>query len=173
MPKNVPAVELAPTPLTVAELVTKLVVMPWPRSVGEREVLFTELEFTSGKPLELENDDFPHQITELGTALGGAVRGSWDTYKQEFLGITLHLYSAQEPRNHAARAGFDELRSQLSQEFGQPKHPWEDEETPPCLWEANGRIITAHLFTHRDSSVMLSVEDAVLASIADDDSISG
>lgn len=160
-------------PQAVAEIVTKLVTVPWPRSTNDREKLFSQLGFTSWKLLELGSDDFPHQITELGTSLGGTLIGSWDTYKQAFLGITFHLYGVQKADHAAALSGLEELRGLLTTAFGEPKHPWDDEEEPPCFWEANGRIITAHLFTRRDSSVMLSVEDADLAAMADDDSISG
>lgn len=168
-----PLLELNPAPGTVVELVRKLVDEPWPRSDEERERLFAHIGFKSGSRYELENEESPHQMTELGISVGGRTLGSWNTYNREFLGVTVHLYSTQESGDPAAQIGFNELRIQFTELFGKPEHPWDNEETPPCIWEANGRTITTHLFRRRDSSVMLSVEDTALAAVAEDESISG
>lgn len=173
MSETDPLLELNPTPGTVVKLVKKLVDEPWPRSDEERENLFAHLGFISGSRYELENEESPHQMNELDIGVGGQVLGSWDTYNCEFLGVTIHLYSTQESGAPAVQSGFNELRIQLTELFGKPEHPWENEETPPCIWEANGRTITTHLFNRRDSTVMLSVEDATLAAVAEADAISG
>lgn len=173
MSETVPSLELIPAPGAVVELVRKLVEEPWPVCDEERENLFTRLGFTSGDRAELENDESPHQITELDMVLGGQPLGSWDTYSGQFLGVTLHLYSTQESGDPGAQSGFHELRIQLTELFGKPGHPWDSEEMPPCIWNANCWTITTHLFDRRDSSVMLSVEHTVLAAVAEADAISG
>ncbi|MFJ6418625.1 hypothetical protein [Paeniglutamicibacter sp. NPDC091659] len=173
MSETDPVLELNPEPGTVVELVKKLLDEPWPRSDEEREILFAHLGFKSGIRYELENEESPHQMTELDIGLGIQVLGSWDTYNQEFLGVTVQLYSTQESGGPAAQSGFNELRIQLSELFGKQDHPWDKEGTPPCIWEASGRTITTYLFNRRDSSVMLSVEDTALAAVAEADSVSG
>ncbi|MCS3491569.1 hypothetical protein M2368_000541 [Arthrobacter sp. JUb119] len=173
MSQTDPSLELIPAPGTVVELVRKLVDEPRPGCDEERENLFARLGFTSGDRSELVNDESPHQITELDVDLGGQPLGSWDTYNGQFLGLTLHLYSTQESGDPGAQSGFHELRIQLTELFGKPEHPWDGEETPPCIWNANGWTITTHLFNRRDSSVMLSVADTALSAVAEADAISG
>lgn len=167
------SLQMHPAPRTVAELVKKLVDAPWPRSDEERGKLFAHLGFKSGNQYKLENDESPHQMTELDICVDADPPGSWDTYNREFLGVTVHLYGTQKPGDPTAQSGFNELRIQFTEIFGEPEHPWDDGETAPCIWEANGRTITTHLFTRRDSSVMLSVEDTALAAVAEADAISG
>ncbi|PCC27730.1 hypothetical protein CQ010_00575 [Arthrobacter sp. MYb211] len=156
----------------MVELVKKLVDEPWPQSDEERENLFAHLGFKSGSQYKLENEESPHQMTELDIGLGGQAPSSWDTYNKEFLGVSVHLYGTQDSEDPAAQSGYNKLRMELTELFGKPDHPWDNEETPPCIWEANGRTIITHLFNRRDSSVMLSVEDSALADIAEADSIS-
>ncbi|MDO5745275.1 MAG: hypothetical protein Q4P23_12485 [Micrococcaceae bacterium] len=172
MSETEPVLELNPSPDSVVEIVKKLVDEPWPRSDEEREILFANLGFKSGSRYELENEESPHQMTDLDIGLGGQTPGSSDTYNKEFLGVSVHLYGTQESGDPAAQSGFNNLRMQLTELFGKPDHPWDNEETPPCIWEANGRTITTHLFNRRDSSVMLSVEDSALAASVEADSIS-
>lgn len=168
-----PVLELNPASGTVVELVKKLVDEPWPRSDEERENLFEHLGFESGSGYELENEESPHQMTEQDICVGGQTLGSWATYNREFLSVTVHLYGTQEPGDPAAQSGFNELRIHLSELFGKPEHPWDNEETSPCIWKANGRTITTHLFNRRDSVVMLSGVDTALAAVAEAYAISG
>lgn len=172
MSETAPSLELNPAPGTVVELVRRLVDEPWPRCDEERDNLFARLGFTSGDRAELEDNESPHQITELDIGLGGHPLGSWDTYNGQFLGVTLHLYSTQESGDPGAQSGFSELRIQFTELFGKPEHPWDSEETPPCIWNANSWTITTHLFNRRDSSVMLSVEGTSLAAVAESDTSS-
>ncbi len=105
-------------------------------------------------------------MIELETNLDGQPHGSWSTYKEQLLGITFFLYGSQEPGAPIAQHGFTELQIELTKLFGKPSHPWDDEESPPCIWECNGRTITTHLFNRRDSVVKFSVEDSALAADA-------
>lgn len=65
------------------------------------------------------------------------------------------------------RPGFDALQAELSELYGAPERPWEDEDQSIRIWRCNGRSITMQLFDRRDSTVMLTVEDLVLASVID------
>ncbi|WP_141392820.1 hypothetical protein [Glutamicibacter sp. BW77] len=172
MPETSSLSELNPVPGTVLELVRKLVDEPWPRCDEERENLFARLGFKSGDRAELENDESPHQITELDMGLDGQPLSTWDTYNGQFLGVTVHLYSTQESCDPATQSGFSELRMRLTELFGIPEHPWDGTKVLPCIWNSNGWTITMHLFDRRDSSVMLSVNDTSVAAIAEADAIS-
>ncbi|MGP5690544.1 hypothetical protein [Glutamicibacter ardleyensis] len=170
MSETEPVLELTPAPDVIVDIVKKMIDKPWPRSDEERENLFAQLGIKSVSRHELKNDASPHQMTGLDIGLDGKIPGSWGTYNNEFLGVSVHLYGTRESGDPGAQSGFIKLRIQLTELFGEPNHPWDIEETPPCIWEANGRTITTHLFNHRDSCVMLSLEDSALAAIAEADS---
>lgn len=89
----------------------------------------------------------------------------WDTYRQQFLSVCTHLYGSLNPQDPVAQYGYEVLQAQLSQLYGAPERPWDDEDQPVCIWNCNGRSITLQLFDRRDSTVMLTVEDLALASI--------
>ncbi len=57
--------------------------------------------------------------------------------------------------------------------YGRPTRPWEDEEVPPSIWKVNSRQIVMHLFTMRDSSLMLSISDEELSAAAESEATHG
>lgn len=173
MPEKTPVPELHPPTTVIADLVQRLVGESWPTSTVERKNLFARLGFSSATLSEVTNHESPFQITALDFGFGELVPGTWDSYKGDFLGVTLHLYGSQQAADPETHRGFNDLRIQLTELFGSPEHPWDDEQAPPCSWQSHGKTITAHLFNRNDSSLMLSVEDTRLAALADDDSLMG
>ncbi|MGO3257314.1 MAG: hypothetical protein ACTIKH_14320, partial [Glutamicibacter ardleyensis] len=96
MSETEPVLELTPAPDMIVDIVKKMVDGPWPRSDEERENLFAQLGIKSGSRHELKTDASTHQMTELDIGLDGKIPGSWDTYNNEFLGVSVHLYGTQE-----------------------------------------------------------------------------
>ncbi|MGO2070101.1 hypothetical protein [Glutamicibacter arilaitensis] len=156
---------LTPDPSAVGVLIQNLVEGLWPQTEAQRVELFERLNFSSGDEIEPDDQNSPHQMTYLDLGLEGKQVSFWDTYRGEFLSVSTHLYGAPDPRDALTQSGFEELKRQLTKLYDAPTHPWEDEEQPPCIWQANGREITLQLFDTRDSTVMLTIENETLARI--------
>ncbi|WP_160318829.1 hypothetical protein [Arthrobacter sp. ERGS1:01] len=103
----------------------------------------------------------------LLTEVPGISFASWDSFRGRFVGVHFHLYSFPEAQAPEARLGHDAVSDILTDLYGQPIRPWEDEEVPPSIWKVNGREIVTHLFTMHESTLMLSVSDEKLATAAD------
>ena len=83
------------------------------------------------------------------------------------MSVHFHLYSFPEAQAPATRLGHDALTAKLAELYGPPIRPWEDQEVPPSIWMVHGREIDTHLFTRRESSLMLSISDEELAQAAE------
>ena len=127
----------------------------------------TDSRAAADDPAGVETWPSPVDIRRLDAPFGGEVYASWTTHSGDFLGIDLQLYSAPRPNDPGTRLGYDRILALLSQELGTPTDAWDDEEIPPRLWEVGRWRILLHLFTLRDSGVMLSVDDAATADRAE------
>ncbi|WP_269937334.1 hypothetical protein [Arthrobacter sp. HY1533] len=163
--------ELIPDPATVAALVAELVEGTWPSSDQERENLFKRLNFKNGERLDHDSDESFSASCTLLTEVPGISFASWDSLRGKFLGVHFHLYAFPEAQAPATRLGHDAVSSRLTDLYGKPIRPWEDEDAPPSIWQANGREIVMHLFTMRDSTLMLSISDEDLAEAAEAEAI--
>ncbi|MGA7207138.1 MAG: hypothetical protein WBX27_21200 [Specibacter sp.] len=159
--------QLVPWPGALVAVVEQLVSCPWPRSDEDRDTLFGQLEFVSGGPFAPNPDESTTKLFALATALPGDVHAGWVSHEGHFLGINLQPYTSMQPDNPATHRGYDEVRSRLTSLYGEATDVWDSEETPPCTWTVNGRVITMHLFSRRHSGMMLSVDDAELGAAAD------
>ncbi|WP_125610542.1 hypothetical protein [Specibacter cremeus] len=164
-----PRADLLPDPAAVVVLVKNLVEGPWPRTEADRVELFQRLKLVSKGAVE-QPAGGPTTLFRMETALHGGVFGSWDSYRERFMGVCVHVYNAPTPRNPDTRRGYDEVRFLLTTLYGEPTEPWHGEKTPPCIWTVNGRRVTIHFFDARDSSVMVSIEDGILADLAEAES---
>lgn len=165
MPTTEPHRDLIPDPSTVAALVAQLVEGIWPASDEEREDLFSRLQLKSGDRLDQHSDG--SASFALSTELPGNVFASWGTYDGKFMSIHFHLYTFLEAEAPAARLGHDAVCGLLTDRYGQPARPWQDEEVPPSIWKVNGRVIDTHFFNRRDSALMLSISDDELSVAAE------
>ena len=166
-----PRSELIPDPATVAALVVQLVEGTWPSSDQERENLFRRLHFKTGERLDRDSDESSTASFTLLTDVPGISFASWDSFLGKFLGVHFHLYAFPEAQASVSLLGHDAVSSSLTDLYGQPIRPWEDEDVPPGIWKSNGREIVTHLFTMRDSTLMLSISDEVLAANAEAEAI--
>ena len=166
-----PRSELIPDPATVAALVAQLVEGTWPSSDQEQETLFRRLHFKTGERLDHASDESSTASFTLFTEVPGIFFASWDSFRGKFLGVHFHLYAFPETQASASLLGHDLVSNNLTDLYGQPIRPWEDEEVPPSIWKANGREIVTHLFTMRDSILMLSISDEVFAADAEAEAI--
>ncbi|MGP5384028.1 hypothetical protein ACTXL8_17935 [Glutamicibacter arilaitensis] len=161
--------ELAPAPSDVISIVHRLVDSRSPKNDSQQEALFAQLGFISRNSQDNPDEQSALRINPLDVGLGSTVLGTWGTYGKDFLDVTLHLYTSTKPESAKTRQGFLQIKNALSNLYGPARHPWEDEQQPPCIWEWNGWTITMHLFNARDSAVMLTVEDTNLAQRIDAD----
>lgn len=166
-----PRSELIPDPATVTALVAQLVEGTWPRSDQERENLFRHLHFNTGERLDHDSDESSTTSFTLLTEVPGISFASWNLFRGKFMSVDFHLYVFPEAEAPATRLGHDAVLSNLTDLYGQPIRPWEDEDVPPSIWKANGREIVTHLFTMRDSTLMLSISDEDLAEAAEAEAI--
>lgn len=158
-------ISLSPVPHNLVPIIQGLVQGSWPKTEVEREALFDALGFVSGTAIDSDDQDSPHQMTSLDLGLPGKISSTWDTYRQQFLSVCTFLYSSRVPQDPVTRSGFAVLQAELSEVYGAPERPWEDEDQSIRIWRCNGRSITLQLFNRRDSTVMLTVEDLALASV--------
>lgn len=162
-----PRTELIPDPAAIAALVAQLVEGTWPSSDEEREVLFQRLCFKSGERLDHGLEGSSTELFTLLTDMPGISFASWSSFHGLFMSVDFHFYPAAEPQALATRLGHDAVSDKLTDLYGRPIRPWGDEEVPPSIWKANSREIVTHLFTMRDSSLMLSVSDEELSVAAE------
>ena len=175
-----PADSLAPDPAQAVQLVLAVTRCAWPATDEAVRDLFAALgvrpaDSDAGadsraaveQPADVETWPSPVDIRRLDAPFGGEVYASWSTHSGDFLGIDLQLYNAPRPNDPETRLGYDRILALLSQELGTPTAAWDDDEIPPRLWEVGRWRIVLHLFTLRDSGVMLSVDDAATADRAE------
>lgn len=162
-----PRSELIPDPATIAAMVAQLVEGTWPSSDQERETLFRHLLFKSGERLDHDSDGSSTASFALLTDLPGISFASWNSYRGRFMSVHFHLYAFPEAQVPATRLGHDAVSGMLTDLYGRPTKPWEDQEVPPSIWKVNKREIVTHLFAMRDSSLMLSISDEELAAAAE------
>ncbi len=163
--------ELIPDPTTVVALVAQLVEGKWPSSDAERETLFRRLRFKSGERLNQDSNRQSTAAFVLLTNLPGISFASWDSLHNRFLGVHFHLYSFPDAHAPATRRGHDTVSGKLTNLYGKSTRPWEDEEAPPSIWKVNNREIVTHLFTMRDSTLLLSISDQELATAAEAEAV--
>lgn len=166
-----PQSELTPGPATVAALVAQLVDGPWPSSDEKRKSLFRRLHFKTGERLDHDSDGSSTASFTLLTDLPGVSFASWDSFRGRFMSVHFHLYSFPDAQAPATRLGHDAVSGKLTDLYGQPTRPWEDEEVPPSIWKVNRREIATHLFTKRDSTLMLSISDEELEAAAEAEAV--
>ena len=162
-----PLSPLVPDPAEIVGLIEKLVAGRWPRSEFDRKALFLELGFTSGASWDdaATASETEHYSLKLGKP--GEFASSWITHNGRFMGISMHLYSSLDTDNPSTRQGFEDFHRQLTALYGEPANPWHDPVVPACVWNVNGRRIVIRFFNLQHSSMMLTIEDAGLASAAE------
>ncbi|POH66365.1 hypothetical protein C3B59_08000 [Cryobacterium zongtaii] len=154
------------TDAAVRDLFATLGVRPVDTGTGTDSDAGTD-DSAAADPAAGETWPSPVDIRCLEMSLGGEVYASWTSHAGDFLGIDLQLYNAPRPNDPGTRLGYDRILALLSQNLGTPTEPWDDEEIPPRRWEVGRWRILLHLFTLRDSGVMLSVDDAATADRAE------
>lgn len=161
-----PRSELIPDPATIAAMVAQLVEGTWPSFEQERETLFRRLLFETGERSDHVSDKSTASIALL-TELPGISFASWSSSHGGFMSGDFHLYSFPEAQLPATLLGHDAGWGTLTDLYGRPTRPWEDQEVAPSIWKVNKREIVTHLFTMRDSLLMLSIFDEELAAAAE------
>lgn len=162
-----PPSELVPTPDDLVAVVAQMVEGQWPVTEDERGAFFKRIGFESGTQIDLGPNSSNVEMFELSTERLGKLSGAWNAYNRKFMGLYFHPYTFAEPNVLATRRGYDEIWLKLTDLFGQPTRPWDDEEVPPSIWKVNGRDIGTHYFNTNHSGVLLSVEDSELAAAAE------
>ncbi len=158
---------LIPEPTAVVELVESMVGGMWPRSDTSRRALFQRLGFVSGARWDDSADKSVTDHFALLTQLPGELSSSWTSHNGRFMGISMQPYTDMMPNNPIARLGYESVRAQLTELYGQPINPWHDPVVQTCIWNTNGRRIIIRFFNLQHSGMILSVFDAGLAAAAD------
>ncbi|WP_218711652.1 hypothetical protein [Arthrobacter sp. BF1] len=163
--------ELIPDPASVAALVAQLVEGTWPSSDEERESFFRRLNFKTGDRVDHDSEGSATASFILLTEIPGVAFASWDSFRGRFIGVHFHLYSFPDAQAPATRLDNDAVSGKLTDLYGPPTRPWEDEEVPPSIWRVNRCEVVTHLFTMRDSTLMLSISDEELAAAAEAEAV--
>lgn len=87
------------------------------------------------------------------------------------MSVHFHLFTFPTAQAPETRLGQDAVSGMLTDLYGPPSRPWKDQEVPPSIWKVNHREIVTHLFTARESSLMLSISDEDLAVAAEAEAI--
>ncbi|MHA7175284.1 hypothetical protein ACX80D_01380 [Arthrobacter sp. Sr24] len=163
-----PTNALNPDPAAIVSLVEKLVEGMWPRSDFDRKAWFERLGFVSGAAWDEASAVPAVAHYSLRTPLaGGEISSSWTSYSGKFLGISMQLYSSMSTDNPSTREGFADIHSQLTARYGEGSNPWHDPVVQACVWNVNGRRIVIRFFNLQHSGVMVSVDDAGLATASE------
>ncbi|MDD0859322.1 hypothetical protein NHF46_19555 [Arthrobacter alpinus] len=163
-----PTSVLNPDPAAVVSLVEKLVEGMWPRSDFDRRVWFERLGFITGAAWDEASAVPAVAHYSLRTPLaGGEISSSWTSYSGRFLGISMQLYSSMSTDNPSTRQGYEGIHSQLTARYGEGNNPWHDPVVQACVWNVNGRRIVIRFFNLQHSGVMVSVDDAGLATASE------
>lgn len=159
---------LNPSPAAVVELVEKLVVGMWPRSDVDRKAWFEKHGLATGAPWDDASAIPAVAHYSLRTPLaGGEVSSSWTSFNGKFLGISMQLYSSMQRDNPSTREGFDGIRQGLTERYGEGHNPWHDPVVQACVWNVNGRRLVIRFFNLQHSGVMVSVDDAGVATASE------
>ncbi len=163
-----PSNALNPDPAAVVSLVEKLVEGMWPRSDFDRKAWFERLGLISGAGWDAAGTAPTVSHYSLRTPLaGGEISSSWTSYSGRFLGISMQLFSSMQTDNPSTRQGFEDIRHHLTVRYGEAENPWHDPIVPAGVWNVNGRRIVIRFFNLQHSGMMLSIDDAGLASAAE------
>lgn len=159
---------LNPDPAAVVGLVETLVTGMWPRSDSDRKAWFEAHGLVTGAPWDDAGSAPAVSHYSLRTPLaGGEISSSWTSYGAKFLGISMQLYSSMQPDNPSTREGFVDIHSRLTKLYGEGSNPWHDPVVQACVWNVNGRRIVIRFFNLQHSGVMVSVDDAGLATASE------
>ncbi|MFQ4148316.1 hypothetical protein AAGW05_06415 [Arthrobacter sp. LAPM80] len=158
---------LVPSPAAIVGLVEKLVQGIWPRSDAERKALFARLGFTSGASWDDAVPASPLAHYSLSTKQPGEISSSWTSYNGRFMSVSMQLYTSMTTNNPVTRQGFEDFVRQFTTLYGDAATPWHDPIVQACVWNVNGRRVVLRFFNIQHSGVMLSVEDAGLATAAE------
>ena len=159
---------LNPDPAAIVSLVEKLVEGMWPRSDFDRKAWFERLGFISGAAWDEATAVPTVAHFSLRTPLaGGEISSSWTSYGSRFLGISMQLYSSMNTDNPSTREGFVDIHNRLTELYGEGSNPWHDPVVQACVWNVNGRRIVIRFFNLQHSGVMVSVDDAGLATASE------
>ena len=157
-----------PDPAAIVSLVEKLVEGMWPRSDFDRKAWFERLGFISGAAWDEATAVPTVAHFSLRTPLaGGEISSSWTSYGSRFLGISMQLYSSMNTDNPSTREGFVDIHNRLTELYGEGSNPWHDPVVQACVWNVNGRRIVIRFFNLQHSGVMVSVDDAGLATASE------
>ncbi|PYH01098.1 hypothetical protein CVV67_05760 [Arthrobacter stackebrandtii] len=157
-----------PSPAAVVELVESLVAGMWPRSDFDRKTWFDTHGLVSGAPWDEASAAPAVAHYSLRTPLaGGEISSSWSSYGARFLGISMQLYSSMQTDNPSTQEGYEDIHSRLAGLYGEGSNPWRDPVVQACVWNVNGRRIVIRFFNLQHSGVMVSVDDAGLASASE------
>ncbi len=163
-----PSNALNPSPAAVVELVESLVAGMWPRSDFDRKAWFDTHGLVSGAAWDEASAAPAVAHYSLRTPLtGGEISSSWTSYGARFLGISMQLYSSLHRDNPSTREGYDDIHSRLTELYGEGSNPWHDPVVQACVWNVNGRRIVIRFFNLQHSGVMVSVDDAGLATASE------
>lgn len=132
----------------VVTTVGRLINASWPTTDDERIALFDEVDLTPGTPFGAD----PQAGTDL-EGWGNTVL-MWSTHSDEFVGITLFLWT-RDKRKVIKRLA-EHLVSALADRLGPPLERW-GEEPQAALWRTDTHTIELYPWARRARSVQLSI----------------
>ena len=154
--------ELTPSPEGLAELLIDMCTQPWPTTEEERLRYFQALQLQDG---QFVDEPPPHRKPDrqsrwFTTPLPGQVDGISNTFRGQFLGLSMFAYNQPGSDAAPARDGYAALQALLNQAFGDPDEEWGPPTEPACLWRPGPLLLDMYCFQRGSSGVMLGPSHA-------------
>ena len=168
--KDRPIADLVPAPAVLAELLTRMVTLPWPTSEQERLRYFDKLGLQDAdeSPEGTVNERLPEVVDHRFTvpSLPG-VDGVGNVFRGELLGLSLFCYNRPVDDDPQAREAFVRLQTGVSATLGAPVKEWGSSAEPACLWRTGPLHLDMYCFQRGSSGIMVGPSHSARSAASD------
>lgn len=140
------------TPSAIVGLITRILELPWPTTVTERNQFFAALGLTTGEPID---DSDPRTVSGW---LSFGVSGRdllWSAFDDELLDAAIFGWHSHVAADPEARHAYDELALLLGDALGQATEI--DNGTAGLEWQHGELTIGISLYDTRDSVAQIDI----------------
>lgn len=161
--------ELTPSPADLADLLLGMCTPSWPTTEEERLRYFQALQLHDGVIADdpPQHGDPDRRSRWFTTELTGQVDGISNTFRGQFLGLSVFAYNERVSNAESARDGYAALKALLSQALGDPVEEWGTPTERACLWRPGPLVMDMYCFQRHSSGVMVGPNHAARSDASD------
>lgn len=140
------------TPPAIVSLITRILELPWPATIAERDQFFAALELATGEPID-DSD-----ARTVNGWLGFGISGRdllWSAFDDELLDVAIFGWHSRVAADPEVRHAYDELALLLGEALGQATEI--DNGSAGLEWQHGELTIGITLYDTRDSVVQIDV----------------